>query len=189
MSDKSSEPFGDEKCAGCQKWKLFLFFGFGAFSTILRPSLLAVINTGGIETSADDRVAESEVLHTTTTNNDDGVLLKLVTNTRNIGGDLHAVGEAHTRDLTNGGVRLAGSHCCHFRTHTTLERGIVENRTILNRIETTAHCHRFRLAAHLFAAMFNELIDSWHIEKNTPYLHETEVWAILLHGHKKCKGP
>src|SRR3954469_3460175 len=69
--------------------------------------LLAVLDTGGVERAADDLVADTrEVLHTATTDHDDGVLLEVVALAGDVGGDLDAAGQAHAGDLAQGGVRL-----------------------------------------------------------------------------------
>ena len=123
-----------------RKKKLFLLW---ALCTVERTTLTALLNTCGVEATANDGVAESDVLHATTADDDHGVLLQLVCLSRDVRGDFHSIGEAHTCNLTNSGVRLARSHGRDLGTHTALERRVVEVRTILNRIETAKQCDRF----------------------------------------------
>src|SRR5687767_10388234 len=85
---------------------------------VAATGLLAVAHAGGVEGAADDLVADAgEVLHTTATHEHDRVLLEVVALTGDVGGDLHARGEADAGDLAERGVRLlrrgrvdAGAH-------------------------------------------------------------------------------
>src|SRR5690606_14318794 len=61
----------------------------------------------GVERAADDVVTDArEVLDTAAADEDHGVLLEVVLLARDVGGDLLAAGEADTRDLAEGRVRL-----------------------------------------------------------------------------------
>src|SRR5690349_9465210 len=74
---------------------------------VTAASLLAALDTLGVERAADDLVADTgEVLHPAAADEHDGVLLEVVTDTRDVRGDLDAAGEAHAGDLPEGGVRL-----------------------------------------------------------------------------------
>src|SRR6185312_5394951 len=55
--------------------------------TVAAASLLAVLDTLGIQRATDDIVTNTgKVLHTTTANEHDGVLLEVVANTGDVGG-------------------------------------------------------------------------------------------------------
>ena len=74
---------------------------------VAAAGLLAVADAGGVERAADDLVANAgEVLHTTAADEHDRVLLEVVALARDVGGDLHAAREPHTRDLAQRRVRL-----------------------------------------------------------------------------------
>src|SRR3954469_815348 len=74
---------------------------------VAAASLLAVLDALGVEGAADDLVADAgEVLHPAAADEHDRVLLEVVTDTRDVGGDLDAAGQAHAGDLAQGGVRL-----------------------------------------------------------------------------------
>ena len=77
------------------------------------------------------------------------MLLKVVALTTNVGGDLHTVGEAHTSDLTKGGVRLLGRRGVHAGAHAALLRAALE-------------CGRRSLLACLDSTLSNELVDGRH---------------------------
>src|SRR3954462_4420045 len=96
--------------------------GIGGAAFLLRAvaaaSLLTVADTGGVERAPDDLVANTgEVFHTAAAHEHDRVLLEVVALTGDVGGDLHAAGEADTGHLAQRGVRLlrrvrvdAGAH-------------------------------------------------------------------------------
>src|SRR6478735_6314958 len=74
---------------------------------VAAAGLLTVLHALGIEGATDDLVADTgEVLHTTTADEHNGVLLQVVANTGDVGGNFHAAVEANTRHLTQSRVRL-----------------------------------------------------------------------------------
>ena len=88
----------------------------------------ATFNACGVKGTADDVVTHTgEVLHTTAANEDDAVLLEVVTLARNVGVDLLLVLEADTRHLTHGGVRFFRGCGVHSEAHTALLRTSVQS--------------------------------------------------------------
>src|SRR4029079_570721 len=82
-----------------------------SFVAVAGAGLLAVGDPGRVEGAADDLVADArQVLDATTPDQDHGVLLQVVALARDVGGDLHPVGEADTGDLAQGRVRLLRRH-------------------------------------------------------------------------------
>src|ERR1043165_5775768 len=78
--------------------------GLGA---VLAPTLLAVAHAGGIERAADDVVLDRrQVLDPAAANQHDRVLVEVVPDPRDVGRDLHLVGQADACDLAQRGVRL-----------------------------------------------------------------------------------
>src|SRR6478609_4570857 len=74
---------------------------------VAAASLLTVLDALGVEGAADDLVADTgKVLHPAAANEHDRVLLKVVTDARDVRRDLDAAAQAHTGDLAEGGVRL-----------------------------------------------------------------------------------
>ena len=117
---------------------------------VARTSLLAITNTRGVERSADDLVTNTrEVLHTTTTNKHDTVLLEVVALTWNVSGDFDAGRKTNTADLAKRRVRLLRSRGVHTSAHATTLRSALQ-------------CRRSFLATLRFAALTDQLIDSWH---------------------------
>ena len=93
--------------------------------------LLAVVHRSAVVRTADDLVADTrEVTHAAAADGDDGVLLKVVALTRDVGRNLDAVDEAHTGDLTQGRVRLLGGGGEHAGAHAALLRVVLQRRVL-----------------------------------------------------------
>src|SRR5215470_4862202 len=74
---------------------------------VLRAPLLAVLHADRVERAADDVVAHTgQILHAAAADEHDRVLLQIVSDAWDVGGDLDAVGEAHARDLAQRRVGL-----------------------------------------------------------------------------------
>src|SRR6185437_14526052 len=72
-------------------------------------SLLAATDTLGVQRASDDLVADArQVLHAATADEHDRVLLQVVADAGDVGGDLDAAGEPDAGDLAQRGVRLLG---------------------------------------------------------------------------------
>ena len=86
-----------------------------------------------IQGAADDVVTHTrQILNTAAADHDDGVLLQVVADARDIGRDLHPVGQTHTGNLTQGGIRLLRGRRLHCRADAALLRGIlVDGRAFL----------------------------------------------------------
>src|SRR5918998_1214376 len=89
-----------------------------ALGPVTRTGLPAVADPLGVEGAADDLVADArQVLHPAAADEHDRVLLEVVADARDVGGDLDAAGQPDPGDLAEGGVRLlrgrgvdAGAH-------------------------------------------------------------------------------
>jgi hypothetical protein len=104
-----------------------LLLGLGTLGTVLRAALQAISYTGGIESTADDVITYTgEVLHTTTANEHDRVLLQVVTLTGNVTVDLLLVGQTNTGYLTHSRIRLLRCRCVDTYTDTTTLRTVVQ---------------------------------------------------------------
>ena len=81
----------------------------GTLGTVLGARLHTALNALGIQSAADDVVTNTgQVLDTAAADHDHRVLLQRMTDTGDVGGDLVAVGQADTGDLTQSGVGLLG---------------------------------------------------------------------------------
>src|SRR3990172_10574388 len=76
---------------------------------VLGPRLLPIPHAGGVEGGAHDLVAHAgKVLHTATAHEHDRVLLEVVADAGDVGGDLDPGGQPDTGDLAQRRVRLLG---------------------------------------------------------------------------------
>src|SRR3954463_5168272 len=92
---------------------------------VLRTSLLAVRDAGGVQRAAHDLVADArQILDAAAAHEHDRVLLQVVALARDVRGDLHAVGQPDARDLAKRRVRLLRSGRVDARAHSApLRRG------------------------------------------------------------------
>ena len=107
---------------------------------VAAAGLLAVAHAGGVERAADDLVADAgEVLHPAAADEHDRVLLEVVALAGDVGGDLHAAGEAHTGDLAQRRVRLLRGVGVHAGAHAApLGRALQRRRLALGRLRLPA---------------------------------------------------
>src|SRR3977135_3167596 len=71
--------------------------------------------TAGVGGSADDLVAHAgEILHSSPTDQDDRVLLQVVPDAGDVGGDFDTRGQPDPGDLAEGRVRLLGRRGLHL---------------------------------------------------------------------------
>jgi hypothetical protein len=83
--------------------------GLGTLCTVLGTGLATASDTLRIQRTTNNVVTDTgKVLDTTAANQYDAVLLQVVTNTRNVRGDLNTIREADTGYLTQSRVRLFG---------------------------------------------------------------------------------
>ena len=68
-------------------------------------------------------LTDGQVLHPAAADQDHRVLLEVVADARDVGRDLHLVGEPHARDLAKGRVRLLRGHRAHLQAHAPLLGG------------------------------------------------------------------
>src|SRR6476619_2297391 len=117
---------------------------------VAAASLLAVLHALGVERAADDLVADTgKVLHTAAAHEHDRVLLQVVADTRDVGRDLDAAGQAHAGDLPQRGVRLLRGGRVDTRAHpASLGRTLQSGRLVLRHL--------------VLAALADQLVDGGH---------------------------
>src|SRR5438477_6049308 len=80
---------------------------FRPLGAVLRTSLLAIGDAGGIERAAHNVIAHSrQIFHAAAADKHDGVLLQVVAHARNVRRHLNAVGQAHARHFAQRRIRL-----------------------------------------------------------------------------------
>ena len=136
----------------------------GANRSVLTPTLLAALNTGCVKRSADYVIPDSgKVPNPATTHKDYRVLLQVVSFAPNVGRDFHSVCEAHTRDLTESGVRLPGRNCLHLQTYPSFLRSASAfDQPVFERVKFEAERRSLRLLSALLTGLADQLINRWH---------------------------
>src|SRR5207237_7502920 len=80
---------------------------FRSLGSVFGSALVAAIDARCVERAAHDVVAHTgQILHTSTANEHNRVLLEVMALARDVGGDLEAIGEAHTRNFAQVRVGL-----------------------------------------------------------------------------------
>src|SRR6185312_12479523 len=81
--------------------------GLRLLAPVLGATAFPVGHTGGVQRPTNDVVADArQILNAASPNQHDRVFLKIVALARNVGGDLHLIGQADPGDLPKGRVRL-----------------------------------------------------------------------------------
>src|SRR3954451_6181986 len=90
---------------------------------VLGAALAPVADAGGVEAAANHLVTEArQVADATAADQDDRMLLEIVTFSWNVGADFHPVGQPHAGDLAQRRVRLLGRRRIDARADTALLR-------------------------------------------------------------------
>src|SRR6478609_784721 len=144
---------------------------------VAAASLLTVLDALGVEGAANDLVANTgKVLHPAAANEHDRVLLKVVTDARDVSGDLDATRQAHAGDLAESGVRLLrGGGVDAGADATALRRPLQGRRLVLRHL--------------VLAALADQLINGGHrvvpLLVGFQYAHSARtalelcVWMVL----------
>src|SRR5919199_247073 len=117
---------------------------------VTAAGLLAVADALGVQRTADDLVADAgEVLHAATADEHHRVLLQVVADARDVGGDLDAAGETDAGDLAQRRVRLLRRRRVDARAHAAALRGALQRRGL-------------GLLDLVLAALADQLVDRGH---------------------------
>src|SRR6266702_8629740 len=99
---------------------------------VAAAGLLAAADALGVQGAADDLVAHSgEVTDAAAADQHDGMLLQVVADPRDVGGDLDVAGEPHSGDLAERGVRLLRCGGVDARADTAALRAALERRGVV----------------------------------------------------------
>src|SRR5689334_16180744 len=94
-----------------------------ALGSVLGAGLLAVGDAGGIQRAAHNVITDTrQIFHAAAADEHDGVLLQVVADAGDVGGDFNAVGEANAGDFAQRRVRLLGGLRVDAGANTTLLR-------------------------------------------------------------------
>ncbi len=131
LSAISSQPHCPQllRAASCE---LIARLGFlRALGAVLGAALVPLGNADGVERSTDDVITNTrKIFDTAPADEHDRVLLEVVTDTRDVGGDFDSVGETDTGDLAERRVRLLRRRGIDARANAALLRTRLERRRL-----------------------------------------------------------
>ena len=131
-------------------------------SAVLRSALHSSVNALCVECSAYDMITYTrEILYTSASDEDNAVLLELVSDTGNVSGYLIAVGESYSGYLTHSGVRLLRSCCSYCCAYSSLLGSCYIGRSLLKGIETLQECRSLRLLFGDLSSLSYKLVKGW----------------------------
>jgi hypothetical protein len=85
-------------------------FLLGFLGSVFGAALFSVLNAYRIQGATDDVIPNAwEVFDPSSANEHYRVLLKVVTNSGNVGGHFNSIGQSHSGNLPKGGIRFFGS--------------------------------------------------------------------------------
>jgi len=117
---------------------------------ILRARLLPVRNSGRVERTANYVIPNSgQILHTTATDQNDGVFLQIVADTGDVSCYLNPIGQTHTCNFAQGRIRLLWCGRIHASAHASFLRTLLQSRTT-------------RFVLRYLSTLANQLIKRWH---------------------------
>src|SRR6202790_4907583 len=129
---------------------LLFLSGFGPLGAVLGAPLLAVFDAGGVECSANHVIAHTgKILHAAAAHEHDGVLLQVMTYTRNICSYFDTICQTGSSNFTQGGVGLLRRLRVNANADATLFRAALQRR-------------RLRLCPDLIAPGTNQLCKRRH---------------------------
>lgn len=138
--------------------------------TVAAAGLLSSVHTERIAATADDLVANPwQVTHSTTTDQNDRVLLEVVPFTRNINRDFFAVAQTHPGDFSESRVRLLWGHRTNDQANALLLRASLKHGAFGG----------FTLN---YAVATNQLIDGWHTIPVGGILEKTAKMSFSTKG-------
>ena len=145
-------------------------FLLGSLCTVLGTGLVPVGNALGIQSAADDVVTYTrQVTYTAAADQNYRVFLQVVTDTGDVAGSFHTVGQTNLGDLTDSRVRLLGGGGMNLGAYATLLGCALFGGNLLQRVEALLQCGRLGLVGLVCSALLNQLIKSRHLG-NPPFL-------------------
>ena len=102
---------------------IYLYPLLRPFGPVFGASLAARVDSGGVESAANDMISDArEVFHPTAANEHYGVLLEVMPFTPDVCRDLEAISQSNTSDLTERRIRLLRSRGVYARAYSPLLR-------------------------------------------------------------------
>jgi len=135
----------------------------GSLCAVLGTALLTVCDALCVKGTTDDVITYTgEVTYTSASDQDHRVLLKVMTDTGDVGGSLHAVGQTNSCDLTKSGVRLLRAGGGNLGANASLLRGRLIGRRVGQGVKAVLEHRSLGLVALVMTTLSDELIKRWH---------------------------
>ena len=160
----------------------------GALCSVLGAALLTVSNTLSIECTTNNVITYTgQVTNTSTTDKNNRVLLKVVTDTGDVGSSFHSVGKSYSCNLTKRGVRLLGSCSSNLGANASSLRCSLVDRLISKSVEALLESGCLRLRNLILTTLSYELVKGWHDFPPSLndivfyYSHASTIYIIAMH--------
>jgi hypothetical protein len=139
--------------------------GLRTLGAVLGASLATLGDAGGIERTADGVVTHTrQILHSTTADQDHGVLLQIMAFTTDVADDLFLVGQANLGNLAESRVRLLRGGGVNARANATALRAIVQ-------------CRGGTLVSGRLPRLADQLVDRWFL-----LIEALGAYALIIEG-------
>ncbi len=139
-----------------------LFACLRTLCTVLGTSLHTLCNTLCIQCTTNDMVTNTrEVLHTAASDQNNAVLLKVVTYTGNIGCYFNTVGQSYSGNLSDSGIRLLRGSSLNSRTNASLLGRILVDRSAFLGVPALQQCGSLCFLFRNFSSLANQLVKRW----------------------------
>ncbi len=126
------------------------FWSLWPFGTILGTALFAICNSQGVKSASNDMVSDTgKVLYTATANEHNGVLLQIVPDPRDIGGNFYTVCQTDAGDFAQGRIRFLGRRRIYANTNSPLLGAALKGGSV-------------GFLPGLFPSFSDQLVDSGH---------------------------
>ena len=152
---------------------------FGHMRPLLRylravfgSSLFSIFYWGTVENASDDMVSNTgEILHASTTYENDTVLLQVMSFTANVGNDFLTCGETYPSYFSQGRVWFFRSFRFYLQANTALERTLFQS-------------WRFAKAFLFAASISDQLVYGWHTFLLFPLVVQGAVFIHEIHSRE-----
>lgn len=136
----------------------------GSLCAVLGTSLISLGNSLSVQCSSDDVVtAAGEILDSSASDKNNGVFLKVMSDTGNVSGYFLTVGELYSGDLSHSRVRLFGGSRSYCGAYSSFLRGTLVGRYLLFGVESFLKSGGCGFLFKNISALAYQLIKGWHI--------------------------
>lgn len=142
--------------------KLF-FCCFRHFCAVFRSALHSVVDTSRIERTSDNMVSHTrEILDSSASDQNDTVLLQVMSDSRDVRGHFHTICQTHSCDLSQSRVRFFRSSCSNNRANASFLRAADVGASFRQAVKALLQCRRIRLFLDGLSTLSNQLVKCRH---------------------------